>query len=627
VDLPSRKYARPVWDSYPRTGVKACLGIPVLALVLAGGWAHLNPPARDEAQSSRYWRVGAPVSIAVHDGHASFCAETRLPKSEILVVVSAISRARGPFPIELTVKPASSAMIPDVADDGVATEPKSPVRPNSERREPEAPSGPPAPYRTFHMLVRDGDAASPSNYIAIRGALKGIGRKVQVYVATEDVDQVGRELVDDIVDTFDARILPLTTARFGAARDVDGDGRFTILLSSWLDHLAGGRYAVDGFVRVADLDTGFVAPFGNRCDMMYLSTALKSGPYLRTVLAHEYMHAVIFSEKTLCGASGSRGGPEEEEWLDEAMAHLAEDLHGFSTSNIDYRVSAFLASPERYQLVVDDYYAADLFRSHGNRGSTYLFLRWCAENYGPGLVSRLVHSRLRGTANLEEATGATFANLYRRWSLSLCESGWKNTVKGTEPSNQGRAGGALARALDACDLSGPRCTRVGPEHPIDRWTALGTSSHFIIVEGSSAGAVEVEVSGPPEAQLQVTALPLGADSPRLELTVRRIAESAGKSNLSARIRERNGVPVRLTSLAWEPVTPGPNTQSGGARGGQLGEVETAAAFGSEFLAASGEVLSRPIPIAGITAASGPMVVKVVGKDATGKQIAAWADLP
>ena len=59
-------------------------------------------------------------------------------------------------------------------------------------------------------------------------------------------------------------------------------------------------------------------------------------------MAHEYMHAVVFSQKSLKGASGGRPIMEEEGWLDEAMAHLAEDLNGFSTSNIDYRVSAFL---------------------------------------------------------------------------------------------------------------------------------------------------------------------------------------------------------------------------------------------------------------------------------------------
>ncbi len=626
MESPSWKCKNLVWDTRPRLGVRAGLWVSLVALVLAGGWAHLRRSESEEAPRAPFWRAGVPVSIAVHGGRATFRAETRLPSSDILVVVSALSRAGGPFPIELTAKPAASGTIPDLADDGPEDGPKTEIPPRQDRLESAAPAGPPPPYRIFHMMVRDGDAASPSNYTEIRGALKGVGRKVQVYAAAEDFDQVGQDLVSDIIKTFDDRILPLTAARFGRARDVDQDGRFTVLLSSWLDHLAGGRYAVDGFVRVADLDAGFVAPFGNRCDMMYLSTALKRGPYLRTVLAHEYMHAVIFSEKTLRRARASDHGPEEEGWLDEAMAHLAEDLHGFSTSNIDYRVSAFLACPERYQLVVDDYYAADLFRSHGNRGSTYLFLRWCAECYGPDLVSRLIHSPLRGTANLEAATGATFAGLYRRWSLALYESGSGRQAQRPEPVLEHIAGVAVPHPPDDRELAGPRSTRVGARQSSDRWTALPTSSHFIVVEGSRTGAVEIEVSGPPEAELQVTALPLAGDSPHLELTVRRVHESPGAASLRAVIRERNGIPLRLTSISWEPLGPGPSLRSGGSRGGCLGPGDTAAAFGSEYLAASGELSSRPIRLANTSAASGPLVVKVVGRDQSGKLVAAWADL-
>jgi hypothetical protein len=182
------------------------------------------------------------------------------------------------------------------------------------------------------MMVRDGEVICPSNYTAIRGVLKGIGRGIQVYAAAEDLDRVPEDLVHDIITTFDDRILPITSSRFGTACDVDGDGRFTILLSSWLDHLGGGRYAVDGFVRVADLDRSFRSPFGNHCDMMYLSTDLEAGAHLRTVLAHEYMHAVIFSRKMLQSGGASGPGIDEEGWLDEALAHLAEDLHGFSRS-------------------------------------------------------------------------------------------------------------------------------------------------------------------------------------------------------------------------------------------------------------------------------------------------------
>ena len=245
---------------------------------------------------------------------------------------------------------------------------------------------------------------------------------------------------------------------------------------------AGGRYAVDGFVRVADLDASYRSPFGNHCDMMYLSTALKPGPYLRTVLAHEYMHAVIFSRKTLRGRQAARPRTEEEGWLDEAMAHLAEDLHGFSTSNIDYRVSAFLTCPERYQLVVDDYYAADLFRSHGNRGSTYLFLRWCADRYGPDLLSALVHSTLRGTANLEAATGSTFAGLYRRWSLALYQSGLDPDLE--TPDAAGTVSFRSRFVRHTTSGSWRALGRLGslPAVPATVGRPSGTSSHFVIVE-------------------------------------------------------------------------------------------------------------------------------------------------
>ena len=274
--------------------------------------------------------------------------------------------------------------------------------------------GPPAPLRTFHLMVRDGDVASASNYLAVRGELRAVGERVQVYVDAEDRAEVGEDVLRDLVDTFDGRVFPMAASQFGWAHDVDGDGRFTVLMSRWLTRLAGGRHAVDGYVRGADFDATLAPPFGNRCDMMYLSTALEPGPHLRTVLAHEYTHAVTLCAKAFSVAAGGPVGGggwllrphlEEEGWLDEALAHLVEDLHGFSRSNLDYRISAFLSQPVRYRLVVEDYYAADLFRSHGNRGGTYLFLRWCADRFGPALLPALIRSDLRGTENLESATG------------------------------------------------------------------------------------------------------------------------------------------------------------------------------------------------------------------------------
>ena len=473
-------------------------------------------------------------------------------------------------------------------------------------------------------MVRDGDVASASNYMAVQGVLRAVGKRLQVYVASEDLELVEPDLLKDLVATFDDRIFPVAAASVGLARDVDGDGRFTVLLSSWLNRLGNGRNAVDGFVRVSDLDLAYSAPFGNRCDMMYLRTNLKSGPHLRTVLSHEYMHAVVFSGK--CGqASGLRPVVVEEEgWLDEALAHLAEDQQGFSRSNIDYRISAFLSQPERYQLVVEDYYAANLFRSHGNRGSTYLFLRWCVDHYGPELMPALIHSRLRGIANLEDATGCSFAELFRRWSVALFMSGLDPASK-PEPRGAYRSVD-IRNPLEDWELAGPRTTSVASGGPADCWPAAGTSSHFVVLRGGSSPAVEVTVSGPPEAQIQVTAVPLPAGMARLELAAKATRASDGDLRLRATISEQNQQPVRLTALAWEPLIPPADSQLQEFRHGQLDMLGIASTFGTSALRGGAELRSREIRLKGVHPGTGPLIVKLVGTDAEGRRVAAWREI-
>ena len=246
---------------------------------------------------------------------------------------------------------------------------------------------------------------------------------------------------------------------------------------------------------------------------------------------------------------GSRGnrqpgesGLEEEGWLDEAIAHLAEDMHGFSRSNIDYRVSAFLSQPERYQLVVEDYYAADLFRSHGNRGSTYLFLRWCVDQYGPGLIPALIQSPLRGTANLEEATGSSFAELFRRWTVAVYKSGLDPAAAASRWGEYRSID--IRTPLEDWELAGPRTARLVAGGPADLWSAAGTSCHYVVVQAPSPGAVEVKVTGPVDAAIQVTAIPLPAGMARLQLRARSWTGADGELRLRAEIREETGQPVR-----------------------------------------------------------------------------------
>src|SRR5205823_766099 len=86
--------------------------------------------------------------------------------------------------------------------------------------------------------------------------------------------------IDDAVRAFDSEILPLARRQLGQVTDVDRDGRFTMLFTSRLADLCRGNEALKGCVRGSDWYRDVPAPFSNHCDMMYLSTDLKPGPYL-----------------------------------------------------------------------------------------------------------------------------------------------------------------------------------------------------------------------------------------------------------------------------------------------------------------------------------------------------------
>lgn len=575
----------------------------------------------DSGKSNANWQAGLPVPIAAPGGQARFTVPTAQPGSRTLVIVSALSTGPGPFPIRLEAREIDPAGIsaPRRESEGprrtpdLTTTPLPPV--------PEPGTARPPEERTFHLLVRDGDVASPSNYLAVKGNLRAVGQRIQVYVDEQDIGAVSAETLRDLVSTFDEQIFPVAAQTFGQARDVDGDGRFTVLMSGWLTRLAGGRHAVDGFVRGTDLDMHLPAPFSNHCDMMYLSTALTPGPHLRTVVAHEYTHAVTYCAKTMPhGQVTVTPGAEEEGWLDEAIAHMVEDAHGFSRSNLDYRVSAFLSQPEKYRLVVDDYYSADLFRSHGNRGGTYLFLRWCLDKFGPKLVPALVRSERHGLANLEAVTGARFADLYRAWSLAVFTAG----LDPSRPREPGFRSLELRGTFDAWDLAGPRTLDVTPGEPETAWSSAGTASRYVIVNGSPTGAVEVAVTAPPEAALQVTAVPLPDDLARVELSVVPVRGSEGGPQMRVELRERNGMAVRLSAVAWEPLVPGPDPHASGFRHAGLDSEGIAREFGGRSLSAGGRLTSKPIATPG--AFRGRLVVKAVGEDARGRRVAGWADV-
>jgi hypothetical protein len=552
----------------------------------AGAWAFSDPAARPNDGPSESAAIRVPVS----HGRVSVDLPTAPHRGRWLVVVSSLSLEPGRLPITLNVSP---TMEPRPFQPLPAAPRKPPrLTRHSPSNHPATPKPAPPREKTFSILVRAGDPTSASNYVPVRAALRAVGQSVQIYVDHRELETVDEGRLREIVETFDREILPASIRLRGQADDTDGDGRFTILLSGWLAHLGGGRLAVDGFVRGADLDPRVAPPFGNRCDMLYLSTSLTSLPYLKTVIAHEYAHAVTFSYK-LRHPSAS-GSIEEEGWLDEATAHLVEDQHGYSRANLDYRVDAFLAEPERYRLVVEDYFRADLFRSHGHRGATYLFLRWCERQFGPNLVPTVMASPLRGVENLEQATGRGFADLYREWSLSLAHD--------------------LISGVSSPDSTvTPMRTELRTDGLEESWEMEGTASRYFVIEPPANGAIHLEIHAPASAKLQVTAAPIARQRALLELSARR----RGK-RVVVDVKQSAGPPVALDSLVWYDRANPAATQM------ELRGPSLAKALGEVRISEGTSLRLQAVPL---TNPDAEWSFKLRGHDPSGNRVAAWAVCP
>jgi hypothetical protein len=554
----------------------------------------------------------APVPLAVRAGRCSFVLPAGRPGDKYLLVVGSLSRGLTPHRVTARAESTDEVVSLPLADDdpGPAwrryTNEVADRLAQARKARTWATDYPPAPdpprRRDFHLFAGGNNFADPSSFAPVRGELRGIGRHCLVYVDAAYPDPAGLQpTVDEVIRVFDGVVFPAARDEQGHCLDVDRDGRFAVLFSAGLSRLAAGQTAVSGFVRGTDFYRDAGPPYGNRCDMLYLSTDLRPGPFLRTLIAHEYTHAVVLSEHAFGDyLPGVRH--EEESWLNEGLAHLAEARHGFGWGNLDYRVSRFLAAPRRYPLVVPDYYGAGLWRDPGCRGAAYLFLHACACE-DAGLSAKLVRSNLAGVQNLEAATREPFAALFRRWTLAL-------------------ARGAIAGGHDLYGPLGGRllCGVRRDEVPLSggRWESdlAGTAAAYLLLHSPGERRSRVTVEGDAGADLQVTLVPLPADSPRLSLRAERVRPGAVRLTVAA-----HDAPVTLEEAAREKVVPAGKPGDTSYRPEAPPGASVRAWFGGPKLATGEQRTSGVIELpAGEGGAA--WLFKVLGRDAAGRAVAA-----
>ena len=334
------------------------------------------------------------------------------------------------------------------------------------------------------------------------------------------------------------------------------------------------------------------------------------------VLAHEYAHAVITTARLL---NRSAAEPlEEESWLDEAIAHVFERFNGFSTTNLDYRVSAFLSRPERYRLVVKDYLADDLFRSHGCRGALSFYPIACRSSRDR-LPSRVDQERSPRHRMHRIGDRKIVRALFRDWTTELALSGLANE-KSPSPSSSFE----LYERFGDWPLAGPNFTRVKIGEQERSFSLVGTSARFLAIEADRAGAFEIVIDAAAEAELQVTAIRLPDDLPRLEFSIDVASNINSVPSFQARVAQTSGVAVRLERLSWEPLVPEHDPRAARFSRGELAGSALRDAFSGDAITNGNQLSSRAICLSGNEFDDGPLVFKLVGIDDRGRRIAAWA---
>ncbi|HET7188473.1 MAG TPA: hypothetical protein VFI52_09970 [Gemmatimonadaceae bacterium] len=258
---------------------------------------------------------------------------------------------------------------------------------------------------------------------------------------------------------FDTLVYPLDSAAFGPPTDIDGNGHVGLVFTRAVNELtpANVSWYFGGFTFVRDLfpiagSASFQGcPGSNEGEYFYLLTPDPSGTIngnVRTagfvdtsttaVIAHEFQHLINASRRMYV----NNAMVFEETWLDEGLAHVAEELLFYREaglrpkSNIDtpqirassQRMTAFnldmVGNSDRYHTYLkaparSSPYAA--YDSLSTRGAAWSLLRYLADRSGRSdnaFFFALANGTTSGLANLKTVYGADVAGAVRDWSAS-----------------------------------------------------------------------------------------------------------------------------------------------------------------------------------------------------------------
>jgi hypothetical protein len=356
--------------------------------------------------------------------------------------------------------------------------------------------------RTFQVPTLEG------RFETVRAVARLVTERVVFY---EDVESpgglTGTEL-GALARDFDDPVIGLVTGTFGAASDVDSNGRVIVLSTPAVNRLTprGSTSIVGGFFFAVDLLPG--AANGNAGEILYTLAPDPSGVHgdarsddliravLPPVLAHELQHLVHYNQRMRIRAAARN----EALWLSEALAQSAEVLvadslaaRGRAADALTYRnptlgrARDYLSAPGEVSLL-----GSSGEGTLAERGAGWLFLRYLeAQHGGTDLLRALTLSTRSGQENVEAATSRAWIDVFSDWSVAVFTDG----LAGFDSGRLHYPDVELRALLSSQQSPFPLAPRPLPEEPTLAGERLGGSAEYYLLDSRGAGSVALQLTG------------------------------------------------------------------------------------------------------------------------------------
>ena len=256
----------------------------------------------------------------------------------------------------------------------------------------------------------------------VTAVLVADGYRANAYVDVADTVRVSRTRIQEDVDLFSLRIHPVVTSTLARDPRAGDIGKVTLLYTHLVDEVGDDTTTVRGFFSAASVLPPSQGGNGDQLNLLFINP-FNDPDVDAAVLAHEFQHLFSFHQHVLI-----RNGPPEEAWLNEGLSHVCEDLVGGYEVHNRQNIERFLSAPSRTPL-------RGSVEIPGVRGAAYLFVRSLIEDFGMGVLARLVQTSHIGLRNVREAAGDRITDIYVRFlsRLYFSGSGLNPTLEYTAP--------------------------------------------------------------------------------------------------------------------------------------------------------------------------------------------------